>query len=147
MNKIIKSVPLAILAAILQSCSYDYNVQQNFTPLDSNAPTINCEVPPTDVELVFESEKVNFEYEKVGVIEVMGEWTSTDKEMLDKIKLLAKNKCCDAIINLKRDRSDRQAGMLFDSQYDHNYSAITYHGIAVRKKSNNQANESQNTQQ
>lgn len=138
---------LALIAAILQSCSFGYDVVQNFTPLDATAKPVNCETQPENVELVFEGEKVNFDYEKIGVIEVQGEWTSTDKQMLDKITALAKSKCCDAIINLKRDRSDRQAGVIFDPKYNHNYSAITFHGIAVRKKPNVQANETQNQQQ
>jgi hypothetical protein len=147
MKKTVIIISHLSFAFLLQSCSFGYDVVQNFTPLDTTAKTINCETPPENVELVFESEKVNFEYEKVGVIEVQGEWTSKDQDMLEKIKLLAKSKCCDAIINLKRDRSDRQAGMLFTSEYNHNYSAITYHGIAVRKKENTQANQSQNQQQ
>lgn len=115
--------------------------------MDATLKTIVCETQPENVELVFESEKVNFEYEKIGIIEVEGDRFSTDKEMLEKITLLAKTNCCDAIINLKRDRTDRQSGLLFTSEYDHNYSAITYHGIGVRKKANNQATESQNQQQ
>lgn len=132
---------------LLQSCGYGHSVVKNFTPMDATVKTITCETPPENVQLVFESEKVNFEYEKIGIIEVEGERYSTDKEMLEKITLLAKTNCCDAIINLKRDRTDRQSGLLFTSEYDHNYSAITYHGIAVRKKLTSQANESQSQQQ
>lgn len=147
MKKTIKLIGVLLFALIVQSCSFGYDVVQNFTPLDATVKTINCETPPENVELVFEGEKVNFEYEKIGVIEIQGEWSSTDKEMLEKIKLLSKSKCCDAIINLKRDRTDRQSGLLFKPEYDNNYSAITYHGIAVKKKPNNQVSESQNQQQ
>lgn len=142
MNKPGKLILLSAIAFIVESCSYGYNVIQNFTPLDA-AQTVNCETQPENVELVFEGEKVNFEYEKIGVIEVQGEWTSKDPEMLEKIKVLAKSKCCDAIINLKRDRANRDAGMLFTSDYDHHYAAIIYHGIAVRKKTNSQASTTQ----
>jgi hypothetical protein len=146
MKKTIRFGVLSILALIAQSCSFGYDVNQRFTPLDPAVTTINCEVQPENVELVFEGEKVNFEYEKVGMIEVEGEWSSTDQQIMDKIKALAKTKCCDAIINLKRDRTDRQSGLLFKPEYDHNYSAITYHGIAVKKKPNNQVSQSQNQQ-
>lgn len=135
MKKIYLYTSLAFLVLTIESCSFGYDVQQNFTPLDPTVKTITCETQTENVELVFESEKVNFEYEKVGVIEIMGESSSKDEDMLGKIKQMAKSKCCDAIINLKRDRSDRQSGVLFDPKYNHNYSAITYHGIAVRKKS------------
>lgn len=136
----------SIFALIGQSCGYGHSVVQNFTPLDATAKTINCETTPQNIELVFDGEKVNFEYEKVGLIEVQGESFSNDKEVLEKIKALAKTNCCDAIINLKRDRTNRESGLLFTTEYDHRYSAITFHGIAVRKKTNNQANESQNQQ-
>lgn len=147
MKKIVVILTVSVFAAIVQSCGYGHSIAQNFTPLDTTAKTINCEKKPENIELVFEGEKVNFEYDKVGLIEVQGESFSNDKEILEKIKLLAKNNCCDAIINLKRDRTNRQSGLLFTTEYDRNYSAITFHGIAVRKKVTIQASESQSQQQ
>lgn len=134
MKNRIKFLGLAVLAVIVQSCGFGYSAVQNFTPLDTTATTINCETPPQNVELIFEGEKVNFDYDKIGVIEVQGDQTSNDKEMLEKIKVLSKSKCCDAIINLKRTYTDRQSGLIFNSEYNRDYSAITYHGIAVKKK-------------
>ena len=147
MKKTIRLVTLSVLALIAQSCGYGHSVVQNFTPLDTNLKTIKCETQPENVELVFEGEKVNFEYDKVGLIEVQGESFSNDKEVLEKIKALAKTNCCDDIINIKRDRTNRESGLLLTTEYDHSYSAITFHGIAVRKKPNNQASESLNQQQ
>lgn len=147
MKKAAILITASVVALVVQSCGYGHSVVQNFTPLDTTAKTINCETPPQNIELVFDGEKVNFEYDKVGLIEVQGESFSNDKEVLEKIKALAKTNCCDAIINLKRDRTNRESGLLFTTEYDHNYSAITFHGIAVRKKTNIQANESQNQQQ
>ena len=138
---------MAFLAFTATSCGYGYSVNQKFTALDEKAPEIVCPTPPANVDLMFEGEKVDFEYEKVGMIEVQGDQYSNDKEMLEKVKTLTKSKCCDAIINLKRTYTDRQSGLLFSNDYNHDYSAITYHGIAVRKKINNTANESQNQQQ
>lgn len=147
MKKAFIIITVSVFALIVQSCGYGHSVVQNFTPLDTTVKTINCENPPQNIDLVFDGEKVNFEYEKVGLIEVQGESFSNDKEVLEKIKLLAKTNCCDAIINLKRDRTNRESGLLFTTEYDHSYSAITFHGLAVRKKINTQANESQNQQQ
>jgi hypothetical protein len=146
-KKIITATALIFLFLTLQSCGYGHSVAQNFTPLDTNNKTINCETQIENVELVFDGEKVNFEYDKVGLIEVQGESFSNDKEVMEKIKALAKTNCCDAIINLKRDRTNRESGLLFTTEYDHKYSAITFHGIAVRKKAMNQANASQNQQE
>ena len=134
MNKTIKIATVSILAVLLQSCSFGYDIQQKFTPLDTTAEPIVCETPPADVDLIFEGEKLDFEYEKIGVIEIQGEQNSNDKEMLEKVKQMSRSKCCDAIINLKRTYTNRTSGLLFKNEYDHDYSAITYHGIAVRKK-------------
>jgi hypothetical protein len=146
-KKIVSITALTLLVLTLQSCGYGHSVVQNFTPFDTTAKTINCETKIENVELVFEGEKVNFEYDKIGLIEVQGESFSNDKEVMEKIKALAKTNCCDAIINLKRDRTNRESGLLFTTEYDHSYSAITFHGIAVRKKATNQVSESQNQQQ
>ncbi|UPT69598.1 MAG: hypothetical protein M0D53_10495 [Flavobacterium sp. JAD_PAG50586_2] len=147
MKKTAILITVSVVALVIQSCGYGHSVVQNFTLLDATAKTINCETPPQNIELVFDGEKVNFEYDKVGLIEVQGESFSNDKEVLEKIKALAKTNCCDAIINLKRDRTNRESGLLFTTEYDHSYSAITFHGIAVRKKISTPANESQNQQQ
>ncbi|MFT3687380.1 MAG: hypothetical protein QM783_21070 [Phycisphaerales bacterium] len=103
MKKTLIIITSLFALALLQSCGYGYSIEKNFTPLDTTVKTINCETQPQNVELVFEGEKVNFEYEKVGLIEVQGDWASNDKEVMEKITALAKTNCCDAIINLKRE--------------------------------------------
>lgn len=133
MKKIIKPTAFLAIAFALQSCGFGYSVHQSFTPLDKTT-AINCDVVPGNVELLFEGEKFDFEYEKVGVVEVQGEKTSNDAELLEKIKILAKNKCCDVIINLRKTYTDRERGIIFSDEPDEKYSAITYYGIAVRKK-------------
>jgi hypothetical protein len=132
MRKIMIRLVFLGLAFQFVACGFGYSVHQNFTPL---SPTnINCEVVPGNVELLFEGEKIDFEYEKVGLVEVQGEITSNDAELLEKIKMLAKSKCCDVIINLKKSYTSRESGVIFSDEPDRKYSAITYYGIAVKKK-------------
>lgn len=133
MKQLINPIAILALAFAFQSCGFGYSVHQRFTPLDKTA-AVNCDVVPGNVELLFEGEKFDFEYEKVGLVEVQGEKSSNDAELLEKIKMLAKSKCCDVIINLKKTYTDRERGIIFSDEPDQKYSAITYHGIAVKKK-------------
>ena len=126
-------IPVAILAIfLLQSCGFGYSVHQNFTPLNEQKIT-NCDTPVKNVELLFEGEKIDLEYEKIGLIEVQGERFSNDAELIESIKKLAQSKCCDVIINLKKSYTNRESGIVFSDEPEEKYSAITYHGIAVRK--------------
>jgi hypothetical protein len=143
MNSIQKLIGVFFFATLLQSCGFGYSITQNFTPLNESTP-LTCETPPTNIDLLFEGEKVTFEYEKAGMIEVQGDQYANDKQMLDKLTALCKSKCCDAIINLRKSYTDRQSGLLFHNEYNQNYSAITYSGIAVRKKANTLVTETKN---
>jgi hypothetical protein len=89
---------------------------------------------PADVALLFEGEKIDFEYEKKGMIEVRGDRYANDAELLEKIKKLAKSKCCNTIINLKKSYISRESGILFSSEPEEHYTAIAYNGIAVSRK-------------
>lgn len=48
---------------------------------------------------------------------------------------MAKNKCCDAVIHLKKNYADRDKVLLFTDVPNEKYTSIIYNGIAVRKKS------------
>ncbi len=135
MNTFFKLSALSILVLSLQSCGYGYSTSERFTPLDPSQKDIKCNYVPEKVDLYFENEKIDFEYEKLGIIEVQGQQYSNDAEMLEKLKKLAKEKCCDAIINLKRGYVNRERGMLFSNEPDVNYSSITYFGLGVKKRS------------
>lgn len=121
---------LIILPIFLNSCAIGYSVDKTFTPLS----TINCETTPENVTLFFEGEKVDFEYEKIGLIEIQGEYSSTEAELIEEVKKMAKSKCCDIVINLKKSYIDRDKKLLFTDVPDKKYTSIVYNGIAVRKK-------------
>jgi hypothetical protein len=123
---------LLILTIFINSCSVGYSVDRTFTPLI----TLNCETMPENVALFFEGEKIDFEYEKIGLIEIQGQYSSTDAELIEEVKKMAKSKCCDIVINLKKSYVDRDKKLLFTDVPDEKYTSIVYNGIAVRKKSN-----------
>ena len=123
---------LIIFALILESCAVGYSVGRDFTPL--NITTINCDIPPENVDLFFEGEKIDFEYEKIGMIEIKGQYASTNAELINEVKKIAKSKCCDVVINLKKVYVDRDRKILFSDVPTEKYTSITFNGLAVRKK-------------
>lgn len=134
MKKIIKSTAVVLIIMSLTSCGYGYSIDQKFTPLDASQTQVVCTTLPENVELFFEGETYNFQYEKQGMIEVQGDRYAKDADLIEKLKKLAKSKCCDAVINLKKNYVNRESGFLFSSEPTEKYSAITYFGIAVKKK-------------
>ncbi len=135
MNVFFRLFSLLIVAVTLNSCGFGYSTSEKLIPFDPEQKTINCETLPEKVDLYFESETIDFKYEKLGVIEVIGEQSATDAEILEKLKKLAKSKCCDAIINLKRGYVVRERGVVFNNEPVENYSAIAYFGLGVKKRS------------
>lgn len=62
MKKTILSISYIILLVFFNSCAIGYSVEKNFTPLT----TTSCDTIPQNIELFFEGEKINFDYEKIG---------------------------------------------------------------------------------
>ena len=131
MKKTILSISYIILLVFFNSCAIGYSVEKNFTALT----TTSCDTIPQNIELFFEGEKINFDYEKIGLIEIKGEYSSTNDELIEEVKKMAKNKCCDAVIHLKKNYADRDKVLLFTDVPNEKYTSIIYNGIAVRKKS------------
>lgn len=131
MSKIFKFLFLLFIVISLKSC-YGLSTSNVFTELNSSKD-VNCQSPPENVELYFDSETVKFEYEKVGLIEVQGDEYPNEKEILEKLKNLAKSKCCDAIIGIKKNYLTRESGILFSNESEREYKTISFSGIAVKK--------------
>ncbi|MFC4817264.1 hypothetical protein [Flavobacterium sp. GCM10023249] len=137
----IKKVAALSLVISLTSCvglsSRDIFTDLRNNPAGASQNTVeNCEKTDMEVSLYFESEPINFEYEKIGLIEVQGSDYHNDLDVINKLKALSKSKCCDAIIGIKKNYVIRDSGFLFDKEPLEKYSAITYSGIAVKKKNN-----------
>lgn len=131
MKKAIIWISNAIVLIFFNSCAIGYSVEKNFTPLTATT----CDTISQNIELFFEGEKINFEYEKIGLIEIKGEYSSTNDELIEEVKKMAKSKCCDAVINLKKNYVERDKILLFTDVPNEKYTSTIYNGIAVRKKS------------
>jgi hypothetical protein len=122
----------------LNSCFVGYSSNEIFTDLrNSNLKTQvieNCEKSGMTVDLYFESETIPFEYEKIGLLEVQGSASEKDSEIIEKLRLASKRKCCDAIIGIKKNYVTRESGIIFSKEPLEPYTAISYFGIAVKKK-------------
>jgi hypothetical protein len=134
MKEKIKKASVLLFVLSLTSCGFGYSIDEKFTPLNASQTPLACSTLPENVELFFEGEKYNFEYEKQGMIEVQGDRYAKDAELIEKLKKLAQSKCCDAVINLKKNYINRESGFVFSNEPTEKYSAISYFGIAVKKK-------------
>lgn len=109
-KKIIFSIVIAIL---FTSCATGFYSNYNFTYFDAvkseqynkvqlKLPSIKFSKQQIDSVLIFlEGEKNDFEFEKVGIIEVKGAEHSQVEDLIIELKTVTKQRNCDAIINLR----------------------------------------------
>jgi hypothetical protein len=141
MSLFYRKILFLILLINLSSCVGLYQ-SGVFTDLRDNKNEVNklteenCSKSEVEVTLFFEGEPINFEYERIGLVEVKGNQSSNDKDVLEELKVLSKGKCCDAVIGIKKSQVTREAGIIFitDSKDSYKYNAITYSGIAIKRK-------------
>jgi len=131
MKTFFRLLTVAIVSILLHSC-VGYNPHEIFTPLKTDYKD-NCPSPPTEVQLLFEGEPVNFQYERVGLIEVQAEYTGREEDQLKTITNLAKSKCCDAVIGIKKGYVTREMGLVFTTEPNQTFQAVSFSGIAVIK--------------
>lgn len=122
----------AIVSIVLQSC-VGYKPHEIFTPLKTDYK-LDCPTPPEEVQLLFEGEQINFEYERIGLIEIQAEYTGKEADQLKTLSNLAKSKCCDAIIGIKKGYVTREMGLVFTAEPYQTFQAVSFSGIAVKKK-------------
>lgn len=118
---------------VLCSACIGYNPREIFTPLKENFKA-DCAVAPTEVQLFFEGEPINFEYERIGLIEVQAEYTGKETDQLKTLSTLAKSKCCNAVIGIKKGYVTREMGLVFTTDPGQQFQAVSFSGIAVQKK-------------
>lgn len=117
---------------LLHSCSYGTYVGETFTPLTETIEA--CTTPPEQVDLFFEGEKIDFDYVKIGLIQVEGAIDTSQKELIIKLKKGAQSKCADAIIGIKKVYQTREKGLLLTDVKPEVYSSEVFYGVAVRKR-------------
>jgi len=127
-----KILVFTVLAVVASSC-LGYNSKEIFTPTKEGFKA-DCVTPPAEVQLLFDGEPVTFQYERIGLIEVQAEYTGNEKDQLKTLTNLAKSKCCDAVIGIKKGYVTREMGLVFTNDPSQNYQAVSFSGIAVKKK-------------
>jgi hypothetical protein len=144
MNKTIKIILLLFSFNLLTSCfvgmasnsHFTYFNQQQKIEFEKNQLTASTKkIAPseTDAVLVYiEGEKLDFEFEKIGLIEVQGGQNSYEEDLMVDIKKLTLERHCDAIINFKKNYTDRESGILFSNEPLKKYTSKTFSGIAVK---------------
>lgn len=134
MDEILKMIKKIIAIAGLIAFSYScigYYPKEVFTPLQDEP--ITCNKKDSIVALYFEGEPINFEYEKVGLIEIQGANYDNDSQVIRDLKKLAIAKCCDAVIGIRKGSVEREEGLAFVGDGDFTYKSITYYGIGIRR--------------
>lgn len=130
-SEMIKILVISASAMVLQSCSYGAYVNETFTPLTEAVPT--CEKQPEQVELYFDGEKTDFDYVKIGLIQIEGAINTQQAELIERFKKLAKSKCANAIIGIKKVYKTREQGLIGIDEKPEAYTSEVFYGIAVNK--------------
>jgi len=118
---------LGIQYLYLTACSTIYTSEfASYTPIS----TINCTEKANKIHLFFQGETTNFEYEKVGLLELRDSYLYSS-EGYDILKYTAWKKCANGIINLREE---------YISVYNNvteTYESIKYYkGIAIKIDTN-----------
>ncbi|OJV70582.1 MAG: hypothetical protein BGO42_08375 [Flavobacterium sp. 40-81] len=130
-KKSLAVLALAVSTLMLHSCSYGTYTKETFTPLMDSAPV--CEKLPETVALYFEGEKTDFDYIKIGLIQVEGAKDTPQEKLLAEFKALAKRNCANTIIHIKKLYKTRTQGWILSDDKPEEYEAEVFHGIAVSK--------------
>ncbi|MEM6643574.1 MAG: hypothetical protein AAF616_11395 [Bacteroidota bacterium] len=118
-----------LMAQGLSSCiTYGEATQSQFASLNSTP----CLDRSENVFLFFEEEDINFEYEKVGLLEVDGGRYARLQELLDELKYKAWSNCANAVLFVKQSTTVRESGTTFSDEQEELYSTTRLSGLAVK---------------
>lgn len=115
------------MAFILAGCvSYGENTRSSLVSFNE----IECDNKSSTLYLFVEGESIDFEYEKIGLIEVKsGQFASSD-EAFDELKYQAWKNCANGIINIEQSSTLRETGTTFVDN-EEVYSSYVLTGVAV----------------
>ncbi|MEO9964936.1 MAG: hypothetical protein ABJF11_04055 [Reichenbachiella sp.] len=91
-----------------------------------------CSNKSDTLNIFFEGETIDFEYDQIGLVKVEGKRYTNDQQVLDHLKFQAWKNCADAIINVSIGSTIREQGLLFDVESDDQYASTVFTGLAVR---------------
>ncbi|MEP1033610.1 hypothetical protein [Ekhidna sp.] len=119
---------LLILIFLFGCVSYGETTKSDFSPLKQ----ITCEEKPKEIYLFMENEKVDFEYERIGLIEVQGGQYVSLTEVTNELKFKAWENCANGILNVSQGNTIRASGTAFVDESEDLYSSKVLTGVAVR---------------
>ena len=79
-----------------------------------------------------ENEKIDFEYERIGLIDVQGGEFVDLTEVMNELKHRGWQNCANAIINVSQSNTIRESGTAFVDETQELYSSKVMTGMAVR---------------
>lgn len=145
----IKKKILLLIPICLSSC-YGYKAYHKFTDLREDKKEFtteeyqNCLSLNNVVDLYFVGEPINFEYERVGLVEAVGASGDDEKMLMKELRSSAKARCCDAVIGIRKgNKIENQGNLLIDiagsftkdnKPTNTTYNATILTGIAVKRK-------------
>lgn len=122
-----------LLIVALSSCAVTYGdkITRSTTLITNNQYSEKA----NNVELYFENENIDFEYEKIGFVEVKGNQNSSTSLLLDYLQFEAWDNYANAVINVQSLYVDREITTLMsDNDSKVQYSAQVFNGLAIRIK-------------
>lgn len=119
---------LTAISILVQGCvSYGESIKSDFASLRD----VPCQVKSNEMFLFMENEPLDFEYEKIGIIEIQGAEYSKLTEVMDELKYQAWSNCANGIINVSQSNTFRESGSAFVDGTERTYSSKVFTGIAV----------------
>lgn len=92
---------------------------------------LNFESRVRGVALFYEGSNLSEPYTQIGLVTAEGNRYSDNQDVLNYLKVKAKQSGADAIINVKPMITERDSGIMFSDDKD-SYQAINYQGVAIR---------------
>lgn len=127
-----KTITIILIVAILNSSCVVSN--QNRVPVAiTMLDEVDCQVKADAVPLFFQGENLDFNYQKIALIEVEGEKEHLDIELLNWLKYHAWSNCANGIINVEKVhlKVAGSASTGFDEEESLYGDKKIYQGIAV----------------
>lgn len=122
---VIMWLPFFLLSC--SSFSKQYPISE-YTPLAKNP----CNELDSSLYLFFEGEKLDFNYTKIGYVEVVGSKYDMDFELLNHLKYKAFSNCANGLINIETGYKQREERLTDDNDNKVFYDAKYYKALAVR---------------
>ncbi|MEO9483814.1 MAG: hypothetical protein ABJG47_10230 [Ekhidna sp.] len=125
-TKLLSSIAIILFAT---GClSYGGNTRSDFSPFKE----VICDEKSDELYLFMENEKVDFEYERIGLMEIQGGQFSSLNEVMNELKRTAWENCANAIINVSQSNATRESGTAFVEESEEQYTSKILTGMAIR---------------